>query len=285
MAAAADELAGRVERVSPSRLIVHELALVRGEVDQALHEYVAAVDALPDPHLRIWPRHIAASILSRARGRAALEPILSLLHEATTDAEEARCPRCTVTLQVSAAETLARIGCQAEAEAELARADAMPALDAVNRYLRLYARALVTAGRDPPAGTVMLEDVVGEAERLDRRLDALWARVDLARVLESTDRERAAGLLRGVATEANAIGATLPRLVAEQELRRLGVRTWRRGRAAADRALTERERQIAELVASGASNPEIAQALFLSRKTVERHVSNSSPMIRLAPSI
>jgi DNA-binding NarL/FixJ family response regulator len=39
-------------------------------------------------------------------------------------------------------------------------------------------------------------------------------------------------------------------------------------------ALSERERQIADLVASGASNPEIAQALFLSRKTIERHVSN-----------
>jgi DNA-binding NarL/FixJ family response regulator len=28
-------------------------------------------------------------------------------------------------------------------------------------------------------------------------------------------------------------------------------------------------------VAQGASNPEIAQSLFLSRKTVERHVSNA----------
>lgn len=273
-AAAADELAGRVERVFPARLIVHELALVRRDTDQALHEYVAAVEALPDPHVRIWPRHIAASILSRARGRAAQEPILALLREAAADAEAARCPRCTVTLQVSAAETLARIGCHAEAEAELARAEALPALDAVNRYLRLYARALVTVGRDPSAAAALLKGVCAEAERLDRRLDALWARIDLARVLVGTDRERAARLLRGVAAEAHAVGATLPCLVAEQELRRLGVRTWRRGRAAADRALTERERQIAELVASGASNPEIAQALFLSRKTVERHVSN-----------
>jgi DNA-binding NarL/FixJ family response regulator len=38
--------------------------------------------------------------------------------------------------------------------------------------------------------------------------------------------------------------------------------------------LTDRERTIAQLIAEGASNPEIAQQLFLSRKTVERHVSN-----------
>ena len=34
------------------------------------------------------------------------------------------------------------------------------------------------------------------------------------------------------------------------------------------------EREIARLVAAGASNPEIAEQLFLSRKTIERHVSN-----------
>ena len=37
---------------------------------------------------------------------------------------------------------------------------------------------------------------------------------------------------------------------------------------------TEREQAIVSLIAGGASNPEIAQELFLSRKTVERHVSN-----------
>jgi DNA-binding NarL/FixJ family response regulator len=60
--------------------------------------------------------------------------------------------------------------------------------------------------------------------------------------------------------------------LAEQALRTLGVRTWHRGAAA--KGLTEREREIVLLIAGGASNPEIAQQLFLSRKTVERHVSN-----------
>jgi DNA-binding NarL/FixJ family response regulator len=66
--------------------------------------------------------------------------------------------------------------------------------------------------------------------------------------------------------------------LAEQGLRALGVRTWRRGRKAGGAeplaALSQREREIARRVASGASNPEIAAALLLSRKTVERHVSN-----------
>jgi len=50
------------------------------------------------------------------------------------------------------------------------------------------------------------------------------------------------------------------------------VRTWRRSGDGAP--LTARELEIAELVVAGSSNPEIASELFLSRKTVERHVSN-----------
>jgi DNA-binding NarL/FixJ family response regulator len=51
------------------------------------------------------------------------------------------------------------------------------------------------------------------------------------------------------------------------------VRTWRR--AAAGALLTKREHEVAQLVAGGATNREIAQTLFLSPKTVERHVSNA----------
>jgi DNA-binding CsgD family transcriptional regulator len=55
------------------------------------------------------------------------------------------------------------------------------------------------------------------------------------------------------------------------------VRAWRRSRAAAGdglAALTAREREVARLVAGGDSNREIAEALFVSPKTVERHITN-----------
>jgi DNA-binding CsgD family transcriptional regulator len=38
--------------------------------------------------------------------------------------------------------------------------------------------------------------------------------------------------------------------------------------------LTASERRVAELAAEGRSNPEIAQALFVTRKTVETHLGH-----------
>jgi DNA-binding NarL/FixJ family response regulator len=125
------------------------------------------------------------------------------------------------------------------------------------------------------AAVSTLELVCSDWERLDWRLYLLWARIDLARALVSLDRPRAVELLREVAADADEVGSVAQRDVADRELRRLGARTWKRGRShVADGSLSDREREIAELVSQGASNPEIARALFLSRKTVERHVSN-----------
>ena len=48
----------------------------------------------------------------------------------------------------------------------------------------------------------------------------------------------------------------------------------RRREAAGWTQLTASERRVAELAAEGHSNPEIAQALFVTRKTVETHLGH-----------
>ncbi len=89
--------------------------------------------------------------------------------------------------------------------------------------------------------------------------------------------QRAVATLQGAADAAQALGSESSRQRADQILRSLGVRTWKRTatpRGGPLPALSAREYEIVRLVSEGASNREIAAALFVSRKTVERHVSN-----------
>ena len=67
-------------------------------------------------------------------------------------------------------------------------------------------------------------------------------------------------------------------LRAEAALRATGVRRGRRGARNRPRhgwdALTPTERTIAGFVAEGLSNPQIAEQLFVSRRTVQTHLSH-----------
>ena len=178
---------------------------------------------------------------------------------------------------------LARVGCDAEAGKALLDWDRNHGPDAgLFHSLRreaVQALLLQRAGR--------IRAAIAEFERIAARfvedgmaLESVWTQLDLGRALAVVDRKRAAETFRGAAAEASAHGAGTLVDVAEHELRGLGVRTWRRTRASVHEqdplaAFTERERTVATLIAEGASNPEIAKHLFLSRKTVERHVSNA----------
>ena len=172
-------------------------------------------------------------------------------------------------LRLVAADALARVGRPVDAAQSLEEWERLQVHPRPRELLTSRRVRALLSERDGPR---LLESALHEAEELDFALDALWTRIDLGTACAETDRTRAKQILTVAAETASAIGARTEQQVAEKRLRALGVRTWRRGPGG--ELLTEREHAVARLIAVGASNPEIAQELFLSRKTVERHVSN-----------
>jgi DNA-binding CsgD family transcriptional regulator/energy-coupling factor transporter ATP-binding protein EcfA2 len=110
---------------------------------------------------------------------------------------------------------------------------------------------------EPPAGAESAPLVAAEARQLAARAHAADGAT-----------ERAKALLQQVAADAGRGGALRLRDAAARELRRLGTRVAARSRHSGG-DLTERERTVAELVAGGRSNKQVAAALFLSEGTIE----------------
>jgi DNA-binding CsgD family transcriptional regulator len=135
------------------------------------------------------------------------------------------------------------------------------------------ARVLLARGRAPEA-----VDAAAAASERASAAPLLRARARLGQ-----GQALAAAGRRGDAVEAllkaesalSGFGARRARDLAVRELRRLGRRVVRGARERGDdhlSGLTAREREIAELVASGRSNREVAEQLVLSARTVEAHL-------------
>jgi DNA-binding NarL/FixJ family response regulator len=139
------------------------------------------------------------------------------------------------------------------------------------------ARAEVAlAHGDAEAAAELALEAAAEQERMRALIDALPSRICAGRALAAAGREEEAKAeLRRVVAEAERRTAWRFRDSAAAELRRLGVRlpTGDGRRAGDPEELTEREREIAALVADGRSNKQVAAALFLSEKTIEHHLS------------
>ena len=87
-----------------------------------------------------------------------------------------------------------------------------------------------------------------------------------------SDVEVAAAEARSALTVFEDLGASREADDAAAFLRDLGVKAARSGPKNVGR-LTQREQEVLSLLAEGLSNPEIAERLFISRKTVEHHVA------------
>jgi len=156
----------------------------------------------------------------------------------------------------------------AERDLELARRFGAP------RSIGIALRTLGLAATGTEQISLLRESVT-VLERSEGRVEHARALSDLGGALRRSGRRADARKpLRDALELATRSGAEPLAERAGDELRATGSRPRKQLRSGAE-ALTPVERQAATLAADGLSNPQIAQALFISRKTVEKRLSEA----------
>jgi DNA-binding CsgD family transcriptional regulator len=135
---------------------------------------------------------------------------------------------------------------------------------------RLLGHAL--AATDPASACGHLETALSAFVQAGIPYRAAQTRLMLARVLRQSDRDVAGSEARAALSVFEDLGAGRDADAAASLLRDLGVKAARTGPKNIGR-LTKREQEVLALLGEALSNPEIAERLYLSRKTVEHHVA------------
>lgn len=131
---------------------------------------------------------------------------------------------------------------------------------------------LIAEGSPAEAAEVALS-AADRAGRAGAPIQASRSRIVAATALDAAGERRSAlTQLESAHRDLAEIGTVAWRDAAAQEMRRLGRRVTRRGSSPTGGPLSTRETEVAELVAEGRTNKEIAAALFVSEKTVEKHL-------------
>ncbi|MBV9000314.1 MAG: AAA family ATPase [Solirubrobacterales bacterium] len=154
---------------------------------------------------------------------------------------------------------------------ELARAERTDVL-----HMRIRAYRVLGLCEADHRGLRNLRTAARLAANAPPRLETIRAYVDLGAALRRENRrsDARAWLERG-ADMASVGGAVALSQRARVELAATGARPRRDALLSGPASLTPSERRIAELAATGQSNREIAQALFVTPKTVEYHLRNT----------
>lgn len=285
IAGALGDLAGGIERVPIMQLVLPfahgwtALAHIeRSELDEA--QRLVSVPAGEDD------RHFTYNWALFARGRLALaggdpERALEDLLECGRRQIAVPAPSPAVLPWRSEAAIAAwRLGrtsfAQELADEELRLARVVDSPRTVGVALR--AAGIVSGGSD---GIALLEEAVAALERSPSRLEHARALVDLGAARRHAGHMATArDALREGLDAAHHYGATALADLARAELVAAGARPRRPAMRGAD-ALTPSELRVSELAAQGLTNREIAQALFVSTKTVEFHLRNAYLKLRI----
>jgi DNA-binding CsgD family transcriptional regulator/tetratricopeptide (TPR) repeat protein len=216
--------------------------------------------------------HAATGALMLAEGR--LDAAIDKLREAWAAAEQWGAVRTVATgYHTLLTVALVAAGEMAEASAlakrDLEQACVWGAPRSVG--MALHALALTRSG---PERVELLEQAVAKLQRSGANLDLARALVELGSSLRrANERVASRGPLaagRELATECGAIPLAEH---AGEELSATGARP-RRVHLSGTNALTASERRVARMAGEGMANREIAQALFVTVKTVEKHLGN-----------
>jgi DNA-binding CsgD family transcriptional regulator len=141
----------------------------------------------------------------------------------------------------------------------------------VARAERTLGRLLLAAG-DSEEAVPHLERALAGFRDLELPLELERSRLLLARTRLGGAREVAIAEARQALAGFERLGAARDANAAAAFLRSLGLKAARSGPKGIG-VLTRREREVLELLGEGLSNPEIAERLIVSRKTVEHHVA------------
>jgi DNA-binding CsgD family transcriptional regulator len=273
--AALDGLPGGGEPVLPrARALLARALIERGELADAREALVLPGGDEP------WSGRVAFGAVLEARGWLALaegeaEEALATFIECGRRQAAARAPnpavrawRSGAALAASQLEDTERARSLASEEVELARAFGAPGPIAAARRCA----GLVAGGEE---GLSLLREAVETLQDSSEVLEEARALTDLGAALRRAGkRSEAQEILRRSLDLAHRCGAVAASERARSELTAAGARPRRAALTGFD-ALTASERRVAELAVEGLTNREIAQALFVTIKTVEWHLGNT----------